>query len=345
VKVFITDFEVEMCWGAMFDGLIINILVMLASLLVLTRASYVSITYSVKLADATGFGRTTIGFILVAFATSLPELMVSILAVLGGGSEKGIAVAVGNVIGSNIVNVCLILGLCIIIAGRKNTKKLELATFITKEESGSLYFGLFMASIIPLVLIYVQEAGRFVGVILLTLFIYNTYHLSREKSSSKEEVCDRERGKIVRYLLMTLIGVAGIVGSAYLLVDSASYIALAVGVPGVVIGATVVAFGTSIPELATSIEATRQGHLNLAYGNIIGSGFLNLTCILGFTLAFSSFNVNMVAFNDLVIFSLISNLLLWYSCQVESWLEGRGVLLLAIYAMFLASSFGIIRLR
>jgi cation:H+ antiporter len=326
----------------MFDGLAINILVLLASLLVLTKASHVSITNTVKLADATGFGRTTIGFLLVAFATSLPELIVSILAVLGGGSGEGIGVAVGNVIGSNIMNVCLILGLCIIIAARKNTKKLELVTFITKEESGSLYFGLFMASFIPLVLMYIREAGRFVGVILLTLFVYNTYHLSRERSSSKEEPCDKECKKTVRYLIMTLIGVAGIVGSAYFLIESASYIALAAGVPAVVIGATVIAFGTSVPELATSIEATKQGHLNLAYGNIIGSGFLNMTCILGVTLAFSSLNVNMVAFNDLVIFSLISNLLLWYSMSSGKVGWREGIVLLTIYALFLALSFGII---
>ena len=107
-----------------------------------------------------------------------------------------------------------------------------------------------------------------------------------------------------------------------------------------VIGSTIVAFGTSIPELATGIKATEQGHLNLAFGNIIGSCFINITCILGVTLVASQLIVNMVAFSDLAMFSLIVNLFLWYFLSSEkiSWREG-GVLLF-MYFLFLGISFG-----
>jgi cation:H+ antiporter len=112
----------------------------------------------------------------------------------------------------------------------------------------------------------------------------------------------------------------------------------------VVIGATIVAFGTSLPELATSLDATRKGHLDMALGNIVGSCFINITCILGVTLAGSTLRVNMTAFSDLVMFSLITNLLLWYFLSSEkiSWRE--GAVLLFIYFMFLTISFGGYRL-
>jgi cation:H+ antiporter len=111
-------------------------------------------------------------------------------------------------------------------------------------------------------------------------------------------------------------------------------------VPGVVVGATVVAFGTSVPELATSIEATRQGHLDLAFGNIVGSGFVNLTLILGVTLVSSPFTVNIFAFHDLAIFSLIANVFLWYFMSSGKISRKEGLLLIALYAIFLVTSFG-----
>jgi cation:H+ antiporter len=124
------------------------------------------------------------------------------------------------------------------------------------------------------------------------------------------------------------------------LVDSASSIALLLGVPSLVIGATIVAFGTSIPELATSIEATRQGHLEMAFGNIVGSGFVNLTLILGVTLVSSPFTVNIFAFHDLAIFSLIANVFLWYFMSSGKINRREGFVLIFLYAIFLVASFG-----
>jgi cation:H+ antiporter len=107
-----------------------------------------------------------------------------------------------------------------------------------------------------------------------------------------------------------------------------------------VIGATIVAFGTSIPELATSVEAVRKGHLDLALGNIVGSAFINITCILGITLVASPLPIQMTASSDLAIFSLITNLILWYFLSSEklSWRE--SAVLLFMYFLFLAVSFG-----
>jgi Ca2+/Na+ antiporter len=131
-------------------GLLGNVLVLLVSLVILDKASDWTITNSVKVADITGFGKTTIGFILVAFSTSLPELCVSIFAAVGGES---IGVAIGNVLGSNIVNICLILGhMFSSLITLKSSESVKLLPTMAKEEIGTLYFGLFVASIIPLAL-------------------------------------------------------------------------------------------------------------------------------------------------------------------------------------------------
>ncbi|MBC7129810.1 hypothetical protein H5T51_01135 [Candidatus Bathyarchaeota archaeon] len=127
--------------------------------------------------------------------------------------------------------------------------------------------------------------------------------------------------------------------SAYLLVESASYLAVAFGIPPVVVGETIIAFGTSLPELVTSVNSVQRGHLDLALGNIIGSCFTNTTLILGATLVSSPFTLNMMAFTNLVIFSIIINLMLWYFLSSEkiSWRE--GVVLLFLYVIFMISSF------
>ena len=302
----------------------------------LAVASGKAIDNSVKIADVTGFGRTTIGFILVAFSTSLPELLVSIFAALGQGS---VGVAVGNVLGSNIVNILLILGICFVIVTRKCPKYACFYPTMAKEELQSLHFGLFVASIVPLGLLYLEEASRFIGVILLAIFAVYLYQLSKVRTARDEGSLGEERSRLRRYSTLALAGIGGVVTSSYLIVDTASYLARSVGIPGVVIGATIVAFGTSVPELATSVAATRKGHLDLALGNIIGSAFINITCILGVTLVASQFTVNIAAFSKLAIFSLITNMFLWYFLSNERLTWKEGAIFLFMYSIFLATSF------
>lgn len=318
-------------------GLLGNVLVLLVSLVILDQASDWTIVNSVKVADITGFGKTTIGFILVAFSTSLPEFCVSIFAAISG---EGIGVAIGNVLGSNIVNICFILGICFLILALKSSESVKLAPAMAKEEMGTLYFGLFVASIIPLTLLYIGFASRFIGAILLAIFVFYVYQLSKVRKIKEEGSLGEERRKLQRYAFFTVFGAVLVVASAYFIVDSASYIAEGLGIPKVVIGATIVAFGTSLPELATSIDSVQKGHMDLALGNIVGSCFINITLILGVALIGSSLAVNMAAFTNLVMFSLITNLLLWYFLSSEriSWRE--GAMLLFMYLVFLIVSFG-----
>ena len=324
----------------MFEGFLINGAVLLVSLLILMRASHLTITNAMKTSKASGMGATTIGFLVMSFATSLPELMVSIFSTSGAGT---VGIAVGNVLGSNIVNICLTLGICILIITRRKTGSVfeQLKGQMSKRENENLYFGIFVASVIPLALIYIRDASRVVGAVLLAIFAYNTYKMMKTSPSETGIIVDEaESHKKSHYLLMTLVGIIGVMGSAYFLVDSASALAVLFGVPSLVIGATIVAFGTSVPELVTSVEATRQGHLELAFGNVVGSGFVNLTFVLGINLISTSFTVHMLSFHDLAIFSLIANVFLWYFMSSGRINRREGFVLIFLYATFLFATFG-----
>jgi cation:H+ antiporter len=317
-------------------GLIGNVLILLASIITVVIASEVTINNSVKVSSITGFGKTTVGFILVGFATSLPELSV---VIFGVSSEK-IGVSIGNILGSNITNIALVLGVCFLIVAVKCPKFQCMYPTMAKEEIGNLYFGLFIASLIPLALLYLGQASRFIGVILLTIFVFYMFQLSRVKRVRDQGSLGGERRRLSHYTLLALVGAAVVVASAFFIVNSASSIAASAGVPPVVIGATIVAFGTGIPELATSISSARKGHFDLSLGNIVGSCFINITFILGVALIVSPLTVNIAAFSNLALFSLIANLFLWYFLSDErmSWRE--GTLLLVLYVVFLVVSFG-----
>jgi len=321
-------------------GLLPNLLILIAALAALAKASDLTITHSINVASVTGLGKTTVGFILVAFSTSLPELFVAIFSVL---NPETVGVSIGNVLGSNIVNICLILGVCFLLISLKYPEKSRVLPKMAKEELGSLYFGLFIASIVPLTLIYIGYASQFVGVILLVIFIYYMFQLSKSQTPTEKSLSKTEKNKLSKYVALTILGAAGVVVCAYFIVESASFLAASVGIPPVVIGATVVAFGTSVPELSTSIEAVKKGHLDLALGNIIGSCFMNITLILGITLVTSTLTINMSAFSNVAIFSLITNLLLWYFLSNERVGRREGTVLLFLYALFLAISLGAIQ--
>lgn len=314
-------------------------------LIVLNYSSHVTITNAIKVSDITGLGKMTVGFILLALTTSLPELNVAVFAALGGEGT----ISVGNVIGSNIVNVCLIIGLAaLLVASMGRSRTVKMVPTMAKEEFGSLYFGLFVASIIPLSLVYLAYTSWFVGLILLLIFGLYTYQLSKIRipTGEGEEVSEDMRRKLRSYVVLTFGGVAGVILSAYFIVESVVVIAEFAGLPKTLIGATIIAFGTSLPELSISVKAFLKGHSTLALGNIIGSGFINITLILGVTLVASPFTVtNMAFFTDLVIFSLIANLFLWYFLSIERLGWKEGAIFLFIYLLFLASALGAIQLK
>jgi len=316
-------------------------------LIVLVLGSRVAISNAIKVSDATGLGRTTVGFILVALATSVPELSVAIVSVFGNGEKT--AVSVGNVVGSNIVNVCLIIGLAtLLVVLQKRSRNVKMIPTMAKEEFGSLCFGLFVASLIPLSLVYLTYASRLIGLVLVSIFVLYTYQLTKIRipTGSTTGVSEEMKKKARLHVVLTFLGVAGVVLSAYFIVESSVVIAEFAGVSKSIIGATIIAFGTSLPEFSIDVNAFLKGHSALAFGDIVGSCFINITLILGITLLASPFSVrNITFFTDLVIFSLVANLFLWYFLSLERLGWKEGLMLLFIYILFLATTIGTINLR
>ncbi len=316
-------------------------------LIVLNQSSLMTITYAVKVSDIAGLGKTTIGFSLLAFSTSLPELSVAFTSAFTGESR----VSVGNVIGSNIVNISLIVGLAALIMGRKHPHRINVIPSFATEELKSVYFGLFISSVIPLSLLYIARASWLVGLILIAVFAIYTYQLSRIRipSENRNNISERDKTKLRRYVLLALVGVFGVIVSASILVQSAVAIAEFAGVPRILIGATVIAFGTSLPELTLDLRSFLKGHPALAFGDIIGSSFVNTTLILGITLFVpilfgTALTMDMIVFQNLVIFSLITNLFFWYFLSTGSIGLKEGLVFLFIYVLFLATTLGAINL-
>jgi cation:H+ antiporter len=316
-------------------------------LIVLVLSSQLAINNAVKVSDSTRLGKTTVGFILIAFSTSIPELSVAIVSFLGNGEKT--AISVGNAIGSNIVNVCLIIGVAtLLVVMQRRSTGVRMIPAVAKEEFGSLYFGLFVASLIPLSLVYITYASRFIGLILVLIFGLYTYQLSKIRIpiENATDVSGEMKKSVRFYVALTLLGVAGVVLGSYFIVESSVAIAEFAGVSKSIIGATIIAFGTSLPEFATTVKAFFDGHLALGLGNIVGSGFINTTLILGITLLAAPFSVrNITFFTDLVVFSLVANLFLWYFLSMERLGWKEGVILLFVYILFIATTIGAINLR
>ena len=320
-------------------GLIGNAAILLVALAILAKASETTITHALNVASVTGIGKTTIGFVLVTFFTALPDLFVAFFSVL---EPETVGLSIGNVLGSNIVKICLVLGICFLLVSFKYPTKTSVLPKMAQSEMGSLYFGLFIASIVPLTLIYIGHASRFIGIILMGIFVFYMYQLFKTKTPREQALSSAEKQKLRKYLFLTFIGAIGVVACAFFIVDSASYIAGGLGVPTIIIGAIIVGFGTSVPELATSVSAVKRGYLEMALGNIVGSNFLTITCILGVTLIASPLNIDVSVFSNVAIFSLMTNLLLWYFISNDRIGRREGAILLFVYALFLAVSLGVL---
>jgi cation:H+ antiporter len=334
------------------SDLVFNILVIGVSFLVLNWASNLAINNALKVSKVTRLGKTAIGFSLIAFSTSLPELTVAIIAATSGGAS----LSVGNVLGSNIVNIALIVGLAAFIIYFKRPRQYNptdgsnstVIPAFAKEELGSIHFGLLVASVIPLVLIYVNQATWALGFVLISIFVVYMYQLAKVRMPEENGgVNPDERKKLKRFLIFTILGALGVVVSANFLVDSAVSIAGTIGIPQTVIGATIVAFGTSLPEITMDLKAFAKGHPALAFGDIIGSSFINITLILGITLFLpamfgNAVTMNMGVYQNLVIFSIITNLFFWYFLSQGKLGKKEGALFLFIYALFLVTTIGAI---
>jgi cation:H+ antiporter len=296
--------------------------------IVLVIAGNWVIDASKKIAIYFRIGGFTVGFVLLAVATSLPELAVSLSAGLQGHSE----LIISNLIGSNIADILLVLGASAVIT----------TLWARKKQIHEFAQVLFLVSIIPLILLARSSIGFFGGIILIGIFVLYIYYLSRRKA--KVEMGDRVR--IYERLLafgIFAVSIALLLFSANLFVSSGVEIANFLDFPKVFLGLFILALGTSLPELVLNVGAMFKKQYDLAIGNILGSCVFNLTLILGIGALVTDIPVDYAVMGSATIFLVIVNLLLWYLISTYKRIDRRiGIGFLVLYALFILAQLGVI---
>jgi cation:H+ antiporter len=312
--------------------IIYSIPILAASLLLIMLVSDRLIRYVLVISKALGLSEMAAGFILLSIITSLPELSVSTVASLAG--EGGLSV--GNVLGSNVANLTIILGLAILIARKTITLK--------GQSNKELVQFLFISSIIPLFIVQRGSLGPVLGIVLLILFAYFAVTVSRktETTTPNETPLPNKKENIALVGIKFLAGIALIIALSKFAVDSSVDIANFVGLPTSIIGATIIGLGTSLPELATTIQALKQGLISMALGNLLGSCITNITLILGVSSLLSFSEVNVVAVQSIMFYVLLSSLSVWYMIGAAERLTKKSAIFLCmIYIIFILQQVGI----
>jgi len=230
---------------------------------------------SSSLARGLGVTPIVIGLTVVAFGTSAPELVVSLISSIKGKSM----IAVGNVVGSNICNIALVLGISAVFNPIKSDP-----TVVRRDIPIMLAISFYL-----LLLTFNSRLGRIEGATLfigIILYTYMNYYLAKKETAGAAEIESElvEIGFVAsrpKQLLMIGAGIAGVVGGAQVVVNNAVIIMAILGVSEKFIGLTIVAFGTSLPELATSVVAAIRGEMDISIGNLVGSNVFNIMSVLG----------------------------------------------------------------
>jgi len=308
----------------MIDNIILQLLILVGSLVVLAFSSHYTIKAIEKLIELTGLSEMSAGFILLATLTSVPEIIVALFAVLQGEA----ALSVGDILGSNVFNIGAVLGILGIL-GYLKTCCTNLLTELTDI--------LLVTSLIPLLLVIFKVSSPIVGVILLATFAVNTYFMAKKKLPAVESngiAAPPKRKGMPKVILILLIALLGVIVAARLVVTSGLELASLLGAPSILLGAKVIAIGTSLPEFTTDFSAVRRGRVHLAIGGIIGSNLTNLTLVLGLVLLFSPVAVDTEIFTELLPFLLITTVIFWRFLTRGGISKIGGLLLLASYLLF-----------
>lgn len=304
--------------------LIINLLLLVAGFAMLVKGADWFVDGAAGIAGKLKIPQLVIGLTIVAMGTSAPEAAVSITSALQGNA----GITIGNVVGSNILNVLIILGLAstiVSIAVAKSTVKYEIPFVI------GITALLFVLGCTGNAITFIE------GVILWAAFIVYLVYLFMMAKNNDEEVEDAVKDKSWAILAVsTIIGAALIVFGSDVTVDAATKIATILGMSERFIGLTVVALGTSLPELVTSVTAARKGNADIAIGNIVGSNIFNILFVVGTTALITTipFAPN---FRIDTIIAALACVVLWVGCRKEHKLTRNvGIAMLLGYVAYFA---------
>jgi len=307
----------------------LHVLLIIGGFVLLTVGADSLIRGSVRISLRSGISPLIIGLTVVAFGTSTPELFVSVKANLQGSGD----IAIGNIIGSNIFNIAVILGLAALIQPIRIHSQLIMQDIPVMIAASLMFFAMTRNLTI----------SRGEGLVLFSMLIgYILLNVRMAKRGGELELAEEiehhlPRGKNSPVMDLAWIagGIAMLVGGSHLLITGATQLAKAAGVSEAIIGLTIVAAGTGLPELATSIMAAFKKEADLAIGNIVGSNIFNLLCIGGMSSMISPLHAPDIEQSDLLVMALLAVVLLPMSWTGMRLGRREAVLLLASYGFYL----------
>ena len=302
--------------------MVLHVFILLVGFLFLVKGADWFVEGAAGIAKKLGIPQLIIGLTIVAMGTSMPEAAVSITAALNNNA----GITIGNIVGSNILNILIILGITAVI------------TNVAIQKSTLLYEIPFMIGITALLLVFGLTGSSITfieGVVFLLLFIaFLVYLFIMSKKGEVQEEGEIKDIPVWKCLLFMVIGGVMVVKGSDFAVSGASWIARFFGMSERFIGLTIVAFGTSLPELVTSIVASKKGENELALGNVIGSNLFNILFVLAASCTISPMKVDRLSIFD-GIFLIVSSIVTWILAKRGYEIDRRdGAIMVALYVAY-----------
>ncbi len=307
--------------------ILLNVVLLLVGFVLLVKGADFFVDGAVGISRKLKIPAVVVGLTIVAFGTSAPETSVSIAAAIAGSN----GIAVGNVLGSNMFNLLVVTGLSAIFM------VLPVSREILKRDFPYMMF-ITVVMLGMLLLVSPMELNRADGVIMLALFVFFLAYtvIGALRSRNEESAGDAEVPKLWKSLLLSAVGVVAIVIGGDMVVDSATVLALAWGMDEILVGLTIVACGTSLPELVTSVVASKKGENDIAIGNVVGSNIFNILLVLGLSSSINPIKVGPEVVIDTVVLIAVS--LIFAIPMYKNKKLGRvsGAFMVLTYAAYLA---------
>ncbi len=306
-----------------------DILILIIGFIILIKGADIFVSGSSGIATNLKMSKMLIGLTIVAFGTSAPEFAVSISSL----SKNSGDIVLGNVIGSNILNVLLILGTASLVhplTVKNHTVKKELPITI-------LFTILFSVLLTDHVFDkkLINSFTRSDGIILILFFLIFIYYLINMMKKKQDNSIEEEKITILKSLVFTATGIIAIIFGSNFVVESSSNIALSLGVTQRLISLTIIALGTSLPELVTSVVATKKGEYDIAIGNVVGSNIFNIGIVIGVPVALLGTIENItVNFVDLVMMIGSSVLLFMFSFKDYRISKKEGAIFILLFILY-----------
>ena len=305
-------------------SILLQVVLLLVGFVFLIKGSDFFVDGASSVASLLKIPTIIVGLTIVAFGTSAPEAAVSITSSWAGSN----AMAVGNVIGSNLFNMLMVIGIAALLSNLLMEKSV-----LEKD----LPFLVGITVLWAVFIVIGWNISQIEGIILLVILLAYIIYLVRSARKSKDaDVVEKPKLSLPKSIIFILVGIVGIVLGGDLVVNSASDIAIALGMSEALVGLTIVAIGTSLPELVTSITALKKGENQLVIGNVIGSNIFNILFVLGASSAISAIPLDSSLLIDVLFMVAVTILCYIFGKTQDKYDKKEGIILIALFVVYMA---------